>query len=168
MENGFPQTYKGHVLIISRTFNGSAERLFRAWTNPAELMKWWGPSGFTSPECRVDLRVGGEYHYCSRSPEGVEFWSRGIFREIIWPKKLVVADSFSDDSGRIIAPSAVGLPHDWPSTLLITVTFEDHGRQTVFTLRHERLPYEMMQHCRAGWNESLDKLQSVIEATDYA
>lgn len=163
MENEYRWTHKGHVLIISRIFNGSAERLFRAWTSPEELMKWWGPYGFTSPVCKVDLRVGGEYHYCSRSPEGVDFWSRGIFREIVRPRKLVVADSFSDESGRIIAPSAVGLPPDWPTTLLITITFEGRDRQTIFTLRHERLPFGLLQNCRAGWNESLDKLQALID-----
>ncbi len=43
--------------------------------------------GFTSPVSRIDLRVGGEYQSCMRSPDGKDFWSKGIFREIVAPER---------------------------------------------------------------------------------
>lgn len=152
----------GYDLIIKRMFNDTPQRIFRAWTAPEELMKWWGPRGFTSPICLLDLRVGGEYQFCSRSPQGVDFWSRGVFCEIAPGRKLVLSDSFSDAEGNVIAASSVGLPGGWPSTLTVILTFEERLGKTIFTLEHKGLPFAMITSCRAGWNEALDKLQMVI------
>jgi uncharacterized protein YndB with AHSA1/START domain len=150
----------GHILVIVRSFSSPPPRIFQAWTNPDELAKWWGPEGFTVPLCKIDFRIGGEYHICMRSPEGADFWSKGTFIEIVATRKIVAMDSFSDAAGNIIPAASVGLPGEWPSTLLITATFEDRMGGTLFTLRHERLPLEMLESCRAGWNESLDKLHT--------
>ncbi|SNQ61723.1 SRPBCC family protein [Candidatus Methanoperedens nitratireducens] len=53
------------------------------------VKRWWGPKGFTSPVCKIDLRAGGEYLNTMRSPEGQEFWSKGVYREIVAPERLV-------------------------------------------------------------------------------
>jgi uncharacterized protein YndB with AHSA1/START domain len=45
-------------------------------------MRWWGPRVYTSPSCRIDLRVGGRYLVCMRSPQGEDYWSTGAYREI--------------------------------------------------------------------------------------
>lgn len=166
VRNEIPGKMIGYVLVIKRIFNHNAQRVFHAWTDADELMKWWGPRDFTSPVCRLDLRVGGEYHFCSRSPQGVDFWSRGVFREIVPPQRLVLADSFADEAGNVIAASSVGLPGGWPSTLLVTLTFEERPGQTIFTLEHQGLPSEMISSCRDGWNEALDKLQAIVNASE--
>jgi uncharacterized protein YndB with AHSA1/START domain len=152
----------GNHLSITKLFNASPARVFEAWTNPVELVRWLGPEGFTSPVCKVDFRVGGEYHYCVRSPEGVDFWSKGTFLEIDPERKLVVADSFSDAHGNIRLPLSVGLPAGWPSTLLITVLFHRKDEQTLLSLRHDNIPAEMLESCRAGWNESFCKLVKIL------
>lgn len=153
---------EGHVLVLMRSFSPAPARIFQAWSNPEELTKWWGPQGFTVPLCKIDFRVGGEYHFCMRSPEGADFWSKGIFIEIVPGRKIVATDSFSDAAGNIILASSVGLPGEWPSTLLIDASFDDNNGGTLFTLRHKGLPGEMLESCRSGWNESLDKLQSFL------
>jgi uncharacterized protein YndB with AHSA1/START domain len=152
----------GNQLKITKVFNACPARVFDAWTNPLQLVQWLGPEGFTSPVCRVDLRVGGEYHYCVRSAEGVDYWSKGIFLQIDPGRKLVVADSFSDSYGNIRPASSVGLPPGWPSTLLITVVFHNKGEATSLSLLHENLPQEMLASCRAGWNESFIKLAKIL------
>jgi uncharacterized protein YndB with AHSA1/START domain len=153
---------KGHKLVIIRNFNATPEQVFHAWTTPEILMKWWGPKDFTAPFCKVDLREDREYFYCMRSPEGVDYFSKGTFKEIHPPKRIIATDSFCDANGNLILASSVGLPGNWPSTLLITVTFENDGDGTKFTLTHEGLPEEMIESCRAGWNESLDKLANTF------
>jgi uncharacterized protein YndB with AHSA1/START domain len=156
----FPTT--GNQLSITKIFNACPARVFEAWTNPLELVKWLGPEGFTSPVCKVDLTVGGEYHYCVRSPEGADFWSKGTFVEIDPGRKIVVADSFSDANGNIRLPASVGLPAGWPSTLLITVSFHEKDGITSLTLSHDNLPAEMLESCRAGWIESFNKLAKIL------
>jgi uncharacterized protein YndB with AHSA1/START domain len=153
---------EGHELIIRRHFNGSAERVYKVWTTPELLERWWGPTGFTVPFCKIDLRVGGEYHYCMRSPQGVDYWSKGTFLEIFPGRKIVATDSFSDANGSILSPVSVGLPGSWPSTLIMTVVFTVKDRGTQLTLIHKGLPLQMVESCRAGWTESLEKLERVL------
>ena len=58
------------VLRLSRSFAAPRDRVFRAFTAPAQLARWWGPKGFTVPACTLDVRVGGAWRTVMRSPEG--------------------------------------------------------------------------------------------------
>ncbi|WP_242693306.1 SRPBCC family protein [Sabulibacter ruber] len=150
-------------LVITRTFDAPAAAIWQAWTNPDYLVQWWGPKGFTSPVCYVDLRVGGEYLFCMRSSEGQDYWSKGVYKEIQEPVRLVATDCFSDAQGNTISPADAGLPGDWADELEVTLTLEEQNGKTLFTLQHKGLPNgEMREMTKAGWNESLDKLQEVL------
>ena len=157
-------TAKGE-LVITRIFDATPELVWRAWTDPEHMKKWWGPKDFTCPFCRIDLKVGGKYLFCMRSKEGQEFWSTGTYIEIIPNKKLVCTDSFSDNKGNIIHASEHGLPgKDWPMEMYVTVTFEDLGGKTRMTLKHAGLPEgEMSDMTGAGWNQSFDKLAESLK-----
>ena len=152
----------GGELVITRVFDAPREVVWKSWTDPESFMRWWGPRGFTSPACEIDLRVGGKYLACMRSPEGQEYWSTGVYREIVPKEKIVYTDSFSDAEGNAVPASHYGLPGDWPPELVVTVTFEERGRKTKMTLRHEGIPPDMASECEAGWSGSLDKLAEAI------
>src|SRR5262245_16235950 len=62
---GNPGAEKRDV-ILTRTFDASVERVWKAWTDPQEVMRWWGPKGFTSPSCKIDFRVGGKFIFHMR------------------------------------------------------------------------------------------------------
>ena len=84
---------KQQELVIKRIFDAPRELVWDAWTEPEQIMRWWGPKGFSAPVAKIDLRVGGAYLNCMRSPEGKDFWSKGVFREIVAPERLVMTDS---------------------------------------------------------------------------
>ena len=152
-----------NVLVITRIFDAPRALVWKAWTDPKELMKWHGPNGYTSPTYTIDLRVGGRYHGCMRSAEGQEHWSTGVYKEIVPMRKIVCTDSFADEKGNVISAKQLGLPGEWPMELLVTVTFEDHeGNKTKLTIRHEGMPTDIGDMASAGWNESLDKLAAVL------
>jgi uncharacterized protein YndB with AHSA1/START domain len=65
-------------LVITRVLDAPRDLVFKAWTEPERVMRWWGPHGFTTLFCTIDLRPGGVFHHCMRSPEGQDFWSKGI------------------------------------------------------------------------------------------
>jgi len=67
---------------MSRTLPAGRSRVFSALTEPDELAKWWGPSGFTAPSFEIDLRVGGAYRIAMQPPEGELFYLVGEFREV--------------------------------------------------------------------------------------
>jgi uncharacterized protein YndB with AHSA1/START domain len=147
------------ALVITRVFDVPRELVWKAWTDPKHLMRWWGPKHFTSPVCKIDLRVGGKYHYCMRSPAGHDFWSTGVFREIVPPKRIVYTDSFSDDNGNVVPATHYGMSGDFPLEMTVTVMFENLNGKTKMMLRHVGHPAGMMSDLAGvGWNESFDKL----------
>jgi uncharacterized protein YndB with AHSA1/START domain len=153
----------GRELVITRVFDAPRELVWKAWTEPEQLMRWLGPKYFTSPSCKIDLRVGGKYLFCMRSPEGQEFWNTGVYREIVEPERIVYSDRFADEKGNPVPASHYGMPGDWPEEMLVTVTFEEHDGKTRMTLRLVGLPPEMGEMAGAGWNGSLDKLAEIVE-----
>ena len=146
-------------IVITRIFDATPEELFRAWTDPERLIRWWAPKGFTTPHCRVDLCVGGSFHYCMRSPEGKDYWGIGVYREIVAPERIVYVDSFADTEGNPVPPSHYGLSASHPTETLVTVTFVKRDGKTKFTLRHTiPVTAEERDGAQQGWNEMLDRL----------
>lgn len=152
------------ALVITRIFNAPVEAVWKAWTDPKQLMKWWGPKDFASPACNIDLRVGGKYLFCMRSPDGKDFWSTGTYLEIVPLQKIVFTDSFSDGKGNIVPASTYGMS-DMALEMQVTITFENLGGKTKFTLQHVGLPAgEIGDMTSAGWNQSFDKLGVIINS----
>lgn len=149
----------GEELTITRHFEAPPSRVWNAWTEPAQVMRWWGPKGYTSPVCEIELRVGGKYLFCMRSPEGKDYYSTGTYRRIDPLQALVFTDSFADEKGSVVSASAYGMSEDLPLELVVTLRFEEQGGRTRLSLTHAGLPAgEVVELTRAGWNESLDKL----------
>jgi len=159
MNNPNDTTTKHNTLTITRIFDAPVDLVWRSWTEPEHLMKWWGPKNFTSPACKIDFRVGGKYHFCMRTPEGQDLWSTGTYREIVPMKKIVCTDSFADADGNVVPATHYGMGEDFPLEMEVNITFEEWDGKTKMTLRHIGLPAgEMENLTSAGWNESFDKL----------
>jgi uncharacterized protein YndB with AHSA1/START domain len=154
------------VLVINRIFNAPVELVWRSWTNPDHFMRWWGPKNFTCPFCEIDFHVGSTYLACMRSPEGGNYWSTGVYREIIPMRRIIYTDCFADEKGNIVPASYYGMPgENWPVELLVRVTFEDLEGKTRINLRHSGIPSgEMAKLAEQGWNESFDKLAECLRA----
>ncbi|MHB9030912.1 MAG: SRPBCC family protein [Candidatus Latescibacterota bacterium] len=163
-KSGGGMATKERELVITRIFDARRERVFRAWSDPEQLKRWWGPKDFTAPIIKTDFRVGGKYLFCMRSPDGQDFWSTGVYREIVEPERIVYTDSFGDEKGNVVPASHYGMTGDWPLETLATVTFEEFEGKTKMTLRGSGAPEgEMSDLAEAGWNESLDKLAEVLK-----
>ncbi|MGB8980560.1 MAG: SRPBCC domain-containing protein [Anaerolineales bacterium] len=146
-------------LVITRILDAPRKLVWKAWTDPQHFMRWWGPKDYTSPFSEIDLRVGGRYLNCMRSPDGRDYWTTGTYQEIVPFEKIVYTDSFADEQGNAVSAAYYGMTPDFPLETLVTVTFEDQDGKTRMTLRHTDLPAgEMSEQTGAGWNESFDKL----------
>jgi uncharacterized protein YndB with AHSA1/START domain len=150
-------------LAVTRVFAAPRDLVFRSWTEPERLKRWWGPKGFTTPFCALDLREGGIFLYCMRSPEGRDFWGRGVFREIVVPERLVLAMSFADAEGNVVPATYYGIGPDWPLQTLMTVTFEELAGATRVAVRDEGIPPGPDgDGTRQGWVEMLDDLAEYL------
>lgn len=150
-------------LVITRIFDAPRGLVWQAWTDPEHAVKWWGPKNFTAPVVKIDLRVGGKYLNCMRSPEGQDYWSTGTYREVVPPERLVFTDSFADADGNVVPGSHYGMGEDFPLEMLVIVTFEEVDGKTKMTLKHVGLPESMSDMTGTGWNESFDKLAESLK-----
>jgi uncharacterized protein YndB with AHSA1/START domain len=154
-----------HDIVITRIFNAPRKLVWQAWTDPERFVLWWGPKNFTCPVCTIDLRVGGKYFNCMRSPEGKDYWSVGVYREIVPMERIVCTDSFADEKGNVVPASHYGMPGDnWPLEMLVNVTFEEIHGKTTMTLHHVGHPGgQMSEMAGTGWNQSFDKLAEQLK-----
>jgi uncharacterized protein YndB with AHSA1/START domain len=90
-------------LRITRVFDAPRELVFEVWTKPEHQVHWMGPKDFTVPSCEIDFRVGGAYRTCIVERTGVEYWMRGVYREIVVPEKLVFSFAWEEEGERGIA-----------------------------------------------------------------
>ena len=140
------------VLVLTRLFDAPRSLVFKAWTEPEHLARWWGPRGFTSTIIANDVRPGGAYRFHMRGPEGDDHWLQGVYREVVAPEQLVMAGAWTDADGKPVSPET-----------LLTVTFEEHQGKTKLTL-HQAV-FESVtardEH-RGGWTSSLERLAEYL------
>ena len=154
--------------VISRVFNAPRDVVYRAWAEPDQLQKWFGPKGAENFYSKGEVKPGGIYHYGMRVPGMGEVWGRWVFREIVPPERLVWVNSFSDKDGGVtrhpMAPT-------WPAELLTTVTFDDEGGKTRVTVRwvpinageEERNTFiAAKESMKGGWGGTFDRLDDYL------
>ncbi|KAM3099108.1 SRPBCC domain-containing protein [Phormidesmis sp. 146-12] len=147
-------------IVITRILNAPRELVFKAWTEPQHLEKWWGPKGFTTRVTAIDFRPGGEWCYVMIAPDGTEYPSKGVFQEIIPPERIVSTDEFGDGIEQV-------LDADLPQGMVTTVLFEALENKTKLTIRivhpsvEDRRKHEAMGVLE-GWNSSLDCLDEYL------
>ena len=146
-------------LVIERVFDAPQELVWKAWTEPEHFMRWYGPNGFSVPTCEIDFRVGGRRLIGMRSPDGQEYWTTGVYLEIVPLERFVATESMADEHGNV-----VGMGGDVPLETTVTVTLEDLGDgKTKLTLRQAGWPDDgMAAGASAGWNQAFDKLAEVL------
>ena len=157
-----------HPFSISRTFDAPRELLWKAWSERARLMEWFGPKGFKMPAAKMDFRPGGSFHYCMESLDGHEMWGKFVYREIIAPEKIVFVNSFSDEAGDITRHP---LSATWPLEMLSTFTLtEDNGRTTATVhwiplnaTEEERKTFDAAHEgMKQGWTGTFDQLAAYL------
>lgn len=142
----------GRTLVLTRMLNAPRELVFQAWTDPKHLVHWWGPSDFTLPHCEQDFRLGGNYRFCMRSPDGSDHWVRGEYTYIDPPSRLVFTWLREDAEGDI-----------WCDTV-VSITLEEQDGRTKLIL--EQTTFATVAHCEEhafGWNQCLDRLVHFVE-----
>jgi uncharacterized protein YndB with AHSA1/START domain len=160
-------------IVITRDFDAPRERVWRAWTDPEQIRRWWGPEPFTAPTVRLDLRVGGKYVWSMRGPAGTqwdrEMFNAGVFEEIVVHEKLVLTQYMSDGDGNKIDVTQYGQQADFPDEFTITVLFEDVGKgrtrlSIVYPKPESEAQFQAMlkSGMKEGWESSMNKLAQAL------
>jgi len=140
-------------LVITRILDAPRELVFKAWTEPDRVIRWWGPRGFTTAHYELDFRPDGAYRVCMRSPEGTEHWQRGVCREVVEPERLVFTFAWEDSEGK---PG-----HE----TVVTVTLAEFGAKTKLTLHQAVFETVTARDLhQGGWASALEWLAEYLAA----
>jgi uncharacterized protein YndB with AHSA1/START domain len=135
-------------LEIKRFINAPRDRVYAAWTDPAQLRQWFGPEKVQTRNLISDARVGGKFRWDLTNSEGEKMTCLGEYRELQPGKKIVFTWQWDDDE-------------DWANHIsVVTVELSDRDSGTELRLIHEQLPNEQSRDGHTGgWNSALDKLE---------
>jgi uncharacterized protein YndB with AHSA1/START domain len=146
-------------VVITRILAAPRELVFKAWTDPEHLARWYAPHGCSVRFRQLDVRPGGTYHSCIQTPDGHECWCTGEFLEVVPPARLVYSMMVSDAQGNPADPVAMGMDPEWPRETVLTVTFTEHEGQTKLML-HQTVSESLAKRTGAhpSWLQMLDRL----------
>jgi uncharacterized protein YndB with AHSA1/START domain len=143
-------------LVLTRLIDAPRAAVFRAWTDPDLLKRWFAPHPYTTPVAELDVQPGGASLVVMRSPEGQEMPNRGVYLDVVENERLVFTDAYT---------------HAWePSQkpfMTVVLTFEDEDGKTRYTarVRHwteaDREAHEAMGF-HEGWGRCADQLAALV------
>lgn len=143
-------------LVLERVVDVPPALVWRAWTEPALLTKWFTPAPWTTPHAEMDLRPGGKFRTIMRSPDGDEHDNTGCFLEVVDGRRLV----FTDALGPGFRPKGSGF-----MTAIIDIEQSGTGTRYIATALHNdeaaRKQHEDMGF-QSGWGTALDQLVALV------
>lgn len=157
-------------VIITRLFDAPLPLVYKAFTEPQQVSKWWGPDGF-SCDCSSDLRPGGSYRYVMRGPDGTEYPMTGTFTEISKEERIVYTTDLHEhpQSWKDELAKHTGKPlTDTALESVVTVTFEERNGKTVVSIA-TRFSSDSIRDgyvklgMGEGWGQSLDRLAGELK-----
>lgn len=151
------------MVVIERLFAAPRELVFKAWTDPAHLARWFAPRGCTIRFLKLDVRPGGVFHSCIHNPAFGECWCVGVYHEIVAPERIVYTLASADAQGNKTAPAAGGHASDWPAETTVSVTFTEHEGRTKLVLRQTVLEsIAKRTGAYPSWLQMLDRLEEEL------
>jgi uncharacterized protein YndB with AHSA1/START domain len=141
------ETATAQEIEITRVYDAPRELVWRAWTEPEELVQWWGPPGWSTPldTVTMDVRPGGDFRLTSVSDEGVEMPVVGVYREVVEPERLVLDEP------------AEQAWHEG-SASVVTFTVLGDGRTEVVIRAIVQTTGEMRANAERGMRATFDRL----------
>jgi uncharacterized protein YndB with AHSA1/START domain/predicted enzyme related to lactoylglutathione lyase len=154
-----------HDLAVTRVLDAPVEEAWKAWTEPEYVMRWWGPTGFTSPLAELDVRVGGTSLVCMRAPAeygGHDMYNTWTYQEVVRPERLEFVLDFTDADRAPLDDEAI--PPGVPRAVRHVVTLRpaDGGRTELTVREFGYLTTEARDISRAGLEQCLDKMVAMF------
>lgn len=136
-------------IVTTRVFDAPRELVYRAWTDPEQVVQWWGPRGFRNTNLEMDVRVGGRWRFVMHMADGTTFPNRIVYSEVIKNQRL----AYEHDSDR----------DDDPEGFSVTVDFTDEAAKTRVTMRAVLRTAEQLERVKKfgaveGGRQTLERL----------
>lgn len=155
-------------LVVTRVFDVPVERVWKVWTDPEQVVQWWGPDHFTSPSAKIDFREGGISLVCMRAPKefgGQDMYSTWAYKKIVPFQSIEYIHNLADKNGNKIDPIQIGMPADFPQDQRNFVTFKAvSANKTEMTVTEYdwTVGSQMLNLAEIGLNQCLDKMAASL------
>jgi uncharacterized protein YndB with AHSA1/START domain len=144
------QSTSERELSMTRTVNAPIKLVWEVFTKPEHIKHWWGPDGFTNTIDKMDVKVGGIWEFIMHGPNGMDFKSKNVFKEIVKEKRIV----FENASGQ---------------NFLTTLSFTAEGKKTtikwemLFESKEQRNEIVKTYKADIGLKQNIDKLEEYLK-----
>ena len=136
-------------ILITREFDAPKELVYKAWTTPELVKRWWHANRGEMTACEIDLRVGGGWRYVMVTTDGFEVGFHGEYREIVPNERLVSTEVYE------------GMPD---GEALDTLTFtEVDGRTTLGILVQHQSKEHRDAHIASGMEDGMQDAMDLLE-----
>ncbi len=153
-----------HEVAVTRVLDAPVEEAWKAWTESSYVMRWWGPTGFTSPLADMDVRVGGRSLVCMRAPAeygGQDMYNTWTYRAVVPPERLEFDLRFTDADGAPLDEASIppGVPSEVPH--VVTLRPLEGGRTELTVREFGYATAEARDISQAGLEQCLDKMAAL-------
>lgn len=157
------KTTADHEVYLTYTFNVPREIVFKAWTDPKQLVKWFAPHNCTISYKKLDIRTGGSYISCINNPQFGDCWCKGVYKEVIFPERIEFTMVVSDEYGNTVDPVKAGMDPDWPIETLVSITFSELDGKTIIVLR-QTVSQQLATKTGAypSWIQMMERLEAEL------
>ena len=140
------------IVGVRRKVRATRPFLFRAWTDPARFVCWFGPKAWSVERCEIDARPGGAWRAWLKRGDGASICVGGVYTEVE-PERRIAFTWDNDERGR---PTEV--------TSLVTVEFTEIADGVEVSITHRELSTGQAVDMDVGWNSTLDSLEAYVSA----
>lgn len=158
---------QSHNVVVTRLFEAPLERVWRAWSDPDDVRRWWGPTGFTCPLAEMDFREGGTSLIGMRAPQefgGQEMYNTWTYTRIEPKQRIEFIHRFTDRNRTVLDPAQIGIPPGVPNEVRHVIRFgELDGERTEMTVTEYGYTSEQARDLsKVGMEQCLDKMAVIF------
>lgn len=154
-----------HV-VVTRIFDAPVEMVWKIWTDPELVKRWWGPDRFTCPRADINFEVGAFSIVCMRSPKEFglgDSYSIWNYKKIIPFQEIEFIQNLADANGNKMAPAALGMPPDFPEDIRTVVQFKKLGKdKTEMTVTEYADFGQMSKFAQMGMEQCFEKMAVIF------
>ncbi len=136
-------------LMLERVLDAPRDLVWKAWTSPEHLKRWWAPKPYQTPECEMDLRPGGVFYTRMTGPDGFDSAGAGCFLEVIAGEKIVWTNALGPGY-RPVDPTDCG---GFPFTAIVTLEETADGKTRYRAVAMHRNTADRDSHEKMGFHE---------------
>jgi uncharacterized protein YndB with AHSA1/START domain len=146
-----------HQILITREFDAPKELVYKVWTTPELVKRWWSAKRGEATVAEIDLRPGGKWRYAMVTGDGMEVAFHGEYQEVVPNERIVSTEIYE------------GIPDGEANATLNTATFDEEEGRTILTILIEAPSKDVRDAIVAsgmddGLQDALDLLEGVADS----